>query len=113
MKQYDFNKFLNSIGNFNFAEVVIEAEKEVTVVDNALSPGRGRKGLDKQVKYEAGKYRALLGGFLFLLTQGGKPGGVWDEDFQSFRPVIEKLVEKGQLKSNILSLFDDSANNKN
>lgn len=105
MRQYDFQAFLNSISNLDYFEMIREAEREAMTVERALSPGRGRKGIDKQHKYEAVKYNVLLGGFLFFLKIGIKPAGVSDLDFQSFRPVIEKLVEKGQLKSTILGLF--------
>lgn len=105
MRQYDFQAFLKSISDLSYLEMIREAEREAMAVDHALSPGRGRKGIDKQHKYEAAKYREIQGGFLFFLRYGIKPAGISDWDFQSFRPVIEKLVEKGQLKSTILSLF--------
>jgi len=85
--------------------MIQEAEREAIAVERALSPGRGIKGIDKQYKYKATKYRELLGGFLFFLRYGTKPAGISDWDFQAFRPAIKKLVEKGQLKSAILSLF--------
>ena len=85
--------------------MIWEAEREAMAVERALSPGRGRKGIEKQYKHRAIEYRELLGGFLFFLRYGIKPSGVSELDFQSFRPAIEKLVEKGQLKSTILSLF--------
>ena len=106
MRQYDFRAFLGSISDLSYPEMILEAEREGTAVERALSPGRGIKGIDKQYKYKAMKYSELLGGFLFFLKSGIKPAGISDWDFQSFRPVIEKLVEKGQLKSTILSLFE-------
>ena len=105
MWQYDFQAFLNSISDLNYLEMIREAEREGTAVERALSPGKGIKGIDKQYRYKAIKYNELLGGFLFFLKYGIKPAGVSDLDFCSFRPAIEKLVEKGQLKSTILSLF--------
>lgn len=105
MRQYNFPAYLNSISNLDYFEMIREASREATFVESALSPGRGRKGIDKQHEDEAIKYRSLLGAFVFFLRYGIKPTGITDEDFQSFRPVIEKLVGKGQLKSTILSLF--------
>ena len=105
MRRYDFQAFLDSISDLDYLGMIKEAECEAMAVDHALSPGRGRKGIDKQHKYEAAKYREIQGRFLFFLRYGIKPSGITDEDFQSFRPVIEKLVEKGQLKSTILSLW--------
>ena len=99
MWQYDFRAFLNHISDLDYFEMIREAEREGMSVDRAL------KGIDRQYKYKAIKYRELLGGFLFLLRYGIKPAGISDLDFHSFRLAIEKLVEKGQLKSTILSLF--------
>ena len=106
IQRYDFQAFLDSITNLNYPEVIREAERETMAVERALSPGRGIKGIDKQYRYKAIKYRELLGGFLFFLRYGIKPAGISDWDFQSFRPAIEKLVEKRQLKSTILGLFE-------
>jgi len=86
--------------------MILEAERETMAVERALSPGRGVKGIDKQYRDQAVKHRELLGGFLFFLRYGRKPAGISDWDFQSFRPAIDKLAEKGQLKSTILSLFE-------
>jgi len=105
MRQYDFQAFLNSVSDLEYPEMMWEAKREKMAVERGLSPGRGIKGIDKQYRYKAIKYNELLGGFLFLLRKGIKPAGVSDWDFQSFRPVIEKLVEKGQLQSTILSWF--------
>ena len=106
MRQYDFRAFLNSISDLDYPEVIKEAEREARTVERGLSPGKGVKGIDKQYEYSARKYVELFGGFLFLLMHGIKPDGVSDYDFLSFRPAIEKLVKKGQLKSTILSLFE-------
>ena len=106
MWQYDFRAFLGSISDSDYLEMIKEAEREAMAVERGLSPGKGVKGIDKQYEYSARKYVELLGGFLFLLRYGIKPDGVSDYDFPSFRPAIEKLVKKGQLKSTILSLFE-------
>ncbi len=105
MWQYDFQAFLNSISDLDYLEMIREATKEGMAVQRALSPGKGIKGIDKQYKYKAIKYEQLLRGFVFFLRYGIKPAEVSDLDFPFFRPAIEKLVQKGQLKSTILSLF--------
>ena len=105
MQQYDFRTFLSSISDLDYPKMIQEARQEGRRVQRALSPGRGIKGIDKQYKYKAQKYEELLRGFVFFLQSGIKPAGISDWDFRSFRPAIEKLVEKGQLKSTILSLF--------
>ena len=105
MWQYDFQAFLSSISDLNYAEMIQEVRREGTAVQRALSPGRGTKGIDKQYNYKAKKYEQLLRGFVFFLERGIKPAEVSDLDFRSFRQAIEKLVEKGQLKSTILNLF--------
>lgn len=107
MRQYDFQAFLNSISDLDYEKMIHQASQEGMRVQRALSPGRGIKGIDKQYRYKAIKYEELLRDFVFFLGHGIKPAGISDLDFRSFRPAIEKLVEKGQLKSTILGLFEN------
>jgi hypothetical protein len=106
MEQYNFREFLDSISDLSHPEMILEVEREKRAVDQVLFPGRGVKGIDKQYRDQALKYRELLGGFQFFLGQGNKPTGISDWDFQSFRPVTEKLIEKGWLQAEVLSLFE-------
>ena len=111
MQPYDFQVFLQTAINLNYSEIINKAEREAEGIDRGLYPGRGRSGISKEYHDPAVYYRKLLGGFLFFLRQGIKPDGISDSVFASFRPVIERLVEKGELRPEILSLFNDIEHN--
>ena len=107
ISEYNSKEYLQTISDLNYFEMIRELERESQAIDHALSPGRGRRGIEKQYINDAIRYRSIVGGFLFFLRYGIKPGGVSDSDFLTFRTVIEKLVKKGQLKDTILSLFEN------
>ena len=105
MPQYDFQAFLNSIGGLEPLEMVWETKREVTAVQRSLSSGGGRKEADKRHEYQAMKYEQLLRAFMFFLRNGKKPAAISLSDFRLFRPVVERLVNRGQLEPSILDLF--------
>jgi len=43
--------------------------------------------------------------FSFFLQSGIKPFGMSDSDFQKTKPIIEKLVEKGQFNDSVLKNY--------
>ena len=102
---YNFQEFLGNVGELDYSEMLQAFVREATAVEARLSPGRGRRGINKQYRWIAVEYLRLLKGFIFFLRSGMKPNGLSMEDFCYFRPVVEKLIEKGQLKSGILDLF--------
>ena len=51
------------------------------------------------------KYISTLKGLIFFIANGIKPGGVNDANFQLFKPIIENLIEQGEIKEEILKLF--------
>ena len=102
---YRFPSFLDRVKDLDYLEMIKAAEREAQLIDRGLFPGRGRRGIRKEYRYLALEYRRLLGGFLFFLTVGMQPNGVSDNEFHSFKPAIENIVQKGQLKSEILDLF--------
>lgn len=42
----------------------------------------------------------------FFINVGQKPAGVDENDYQLYYPLIERLVNKGQLKAEILKYFN-------
>jgi hypothetical protein len=38
-----------------------------------------------------------------------RPGGLKDEEFQLYRPVVEALVQKRQFKPTILTVFEEES----
>ena len=91
MEWYDTNKFLDSILDKGFPEIIDLTDRELGNV------AKSRPG--------SAKYVDVLKGFLFFMKQGIKPMGVEDADFAKFRSICEKLVAKGQFTPNILDYF--------
>lgn len=81
-----------------FIEKNIDKDR-LEIVSEAREQGR----LAKQAKKL--KYVENLQGLVFFVEHGRKPVGVSDDVFQFFRPICENLIEKTQLKSEILELF--------
>ena len=102
---YDFQKFLNSVAELDYPEMLQSAEREATAVEGRLAPRRGKKGIDKQHRLLALDYLRRVKGFIFFLRHSMKPEGISEQEFQRFKPVVENLVEKARLESNILDLF--------
>jgi hypothetical protein len=92
----------------DYIDMVAAGEREAILIDRVLFPGRGINGLSNQDLNEAAAYRKLKGAFLFFLKNGIKPYDISESDFQSFRPIAEKLVSKGQVKKTVLNLFEMS-----
>jgi len=102
---YNFEDFLGTIGELDYSEMLQASVREATDVEAQLSPGRGGRGISKEYRWLAVEYVRLLKGFIFFLRSSIKPNGLSMEEFQCLRPVVEKLVKKGQLKSSVLDLF--------
>ena len=102
---YNLQKFLGNVGELDYSEMLQASVREATAVEARLSPGRGGRGINKQYRWIAVEYVRLLKGFIFFLRSGMKPNELSMEEFYCFRPVVEKLVKKGQLKSGVLDLF--------
>ncbi len=103
MYHYDFDDFIRRVKDLEYHEMIRVADREAAAVEYRLH-GRGKTA---QAKQAAGgrDYRRLLGGFLYLLSQGTKPDGVDDWDFPRMRPAIESLVQRQILRAEALNVF--------
>ena len=91
-----FRTFLDGVRDKDFQTIIHAAESE----HGGYSTRERRRGHDQRTAY-----RALMSGFLHFMRFGMKPAGVEDADFQMFRPVCESLVARGELKPEVLELF--------
>jgi hypothetical protein len=92
MQKYGIGQFLAWAMEKNITDIIFEA---------------GREG--KQA--ERSRDLELLGclhGLVFLLEHQMSPGGITEQEFQSFRPLCDALVGKGQLDASVLNLFANS-----
>jgi hypothetical protein len=100
---YNIDEFIERIKDMDWHDMVPEVCREGEQARRRSEKG---KAAAEAVRQGSLKYAALLGGFAFFLQNSSKPAGLTDAEFQLFRPVCEKLVQKGQLKPEALELFD-------
>ncbi|MCX5634029.1 MAG: hypothetical protein NTW93_10215 [Phycisphaerae bacterium] len=102
MPIYDFYDFIHRMSELDYENILEQAVYEGSKVDRSLYKV---KGCVERCKMGGAEYVRQIGGFVFFMRNGQKPAGVSDEDFQMYYPVVKSLVDKGQLKSDILTMF--------
>jgi hypothetical protein len=100
--QFDKQAFLNRIKDLDWHQMIDITSKEVGHVE---SISYNIKGAVKNREQGSVGYIDFLKGFLFWLSNGIKPAGLSNDEFRTFRPICEKLIEKKQLKPEALSVF--------
>jgi hypothetical protein len=76
-------------------EIITELQREVSRLKS--TKGRAEKFND---------YINSAREVLFFLQSGVKPSGLTSFEFNKIKPMVEKLVEKGNLKKEILDYFE-------
>ena len=99
---YDFEAFLARMATLgSYADIIIEANEACASAERASS-GRGGP---RQRELGSLRYAHRIKEFLYFLQHGSRPGSATEQDFSSYRPVVEALVVKGHFKPEILGLF--------
>lgn len=110
----DRRKFIEAVEGKEQSEIIRMAEAEVRAVEH-FPLGQKPKSKDgamevrkwKNRKEAIQEYGNFVGAFLFFMrTRGIPPASISDEDFKLFRPVFEKLVERGQLPVEAMNCFE-------
>ena len=98
---YDFHRFIESVRDLGFIEIIGAAQREVDATEAA---GRGRDG---PLAKAAGsvQYVAQIERLLYWLRNFSFPDGMTDEDRGYFRDIGERLVAKGQFQPESMDLF--------
>ena len=98
MMKYDLNNFIVKYQDKDYITILMELTKEVQHLDNAFVKL-------KRNQYDEGltDYRSHVGDFLFYLNTGVIPGGIGVTGIKKFLPIITNLVEKAQLKPELLN----------
>lgn len=87
----------------DFIEIVLLGQQEKREAESHL--GRGKAAIVKARQSGLGYYIESLGRFLFFMQNGIKPWHVDENEFRLYKIVCKKLVEKGQLKKEVLDFF--------
>ena len=103
--KYSFEKFLDTIKDEDLPKIQLLASKEAGRAERLSSSAT--RGIDNATKLRIGYYKKRVGEFAFFITHSIKPGGVDEEDFKLYLPICEILVEKGQLKPDVLKHFNE------
>ena len=90
-RYHDVREFIKEVGDKDYCEIIESAQQEATAA----------------AKRRLFQYAEDLKGLLFFLQHVVKPSGVYDHTFLSFRPIVQSLVRKGQLKEEVLKIFDE------
>lgn len=89
----------------NILEIQVAASSEAEEAERLSSSST--RGIDKASKIRIGYYKKRVGEFAFFMRYGIKPGDINEEDFKLFRPICEILVERGDLKPDVLKHFEE------
>ena len=110
----DKRKFIEAVQEREFREIIRMAEgedREVKSFRLGKKPKLKESPMEvqkwKNRKYSMKEYDKFVGAFLFFMRDGVRPDNISDWDFQLFRPVCQKLVEKGQFRAEVMKLFDN------
>lgn len=106
-KRFNLNSHIKKLADLDWLEMVTENGKECNAIEKISIPRKAENKTD--IEYLQQKYLSNLKGLGFFLGQGIKPYGVDEDTFQSFKPLIESLVSKGQMKEEILTVFDTAS----
>jgi hypothetical protein len=97
---FDVADFLKKIENISWIEMIKAAESELKSLPSF-------DAIDfKGSRYALSEYDNFLGAFIFLLRNSVKPATIRESDFELTKPVIQKLVDKGNLKAEVLNIYN-------
>jgi hypothetical protein len=107
------SEFIKAVQDKERQEIIRIATEEVMAVERlplGRKPKVGDRPMEAQAwenrKWAIGEYNKFVRAFLFFMRNPViRPAGIDDWDFQLFRPVCEKLVQKKQLSPQVLDLF--------
>lgn len=88
--KYSINEFLHFVEGKTVVEAILLAQQEAGSAE-AITRG-GRRGAPAARAAGCDSYAADLKGFIFFLSNGIKPAGVYDGTYHSFISTAHKLV---------------------
>ena len=99
---YDFQRLLQKMAKLSYVEVLQEAEKECASVERTLSKV---KGAPRNREQGAEVHCSQIKEFLFFMRTGTRPGSVSSMNFQTYKPIVQSLISRGEFAVETLALF--------
>ena len=99
--KYDLDAFLRAIEDYDYVRMLQEAEQEGKRAEDASFGPRATSNQEQGSL----AYARVVGALAFFLRYGHRPDGLYDATFRLFRPLCERLVQKGQMKPSVLKMF--------
>ncbi len=105
---FDKNDFVESVieRGLSLDEIVLEVREEIDLTE---SISYGTKGVPDNRVAGSGEYVRFLRALVFFLEceLKAKPARLSDDEFQILLPLAQHLVDRGDLKPDILELFGE------
>jgi hypothetical protein len=100
----DFNidDFIAEAKTKTWLELIAHCEKQLNWLDNITF---SKKSPFKEKEYQVRRYRDFIGEYLFFLRSGIKPAGMREDDFQRTKEITLELVNKKNLKEDVLKVY--------
>ncbi len=107
---FDKKEFVESVikRDLSLDEIIIEARDEGT---RAESGSDDVEGVQENTAEKRDEYVLFLSSLGFFLRGGTLPAGISDDDFQLLHHLTKYLVELGNFKPAILTLFNAAPDN--
>jgi hypothetical protein len=102
--QFDKNDLIKKYINKDLFDIIYELSSEIERLDK-LHLNINHKSNRHLSAYQLREYREYAGDFLFFLNSGITPAGIGIDGLKFFLPIINNLVDKGQLKQSVLDRF--------
>jgi hypothetical protein len=101
--KFEIEEFIEKAIKKDFANLFIDCEKELNWLKNLrVTKNSPLKGMEWKIV----GYRDFIHEFTFLLHNSIKPAGMKNADFVLTKPIMEALVQKGQVKPEVLAIYD-------
>lgn len=100
--RFDKSAFVERIKGLNIHVMIEAARSEIFDTESRYHGVRG----DPQARDEGSmRYVVFLKGIVYYLEHGQRPGALTGDEFHLLRPLVDSLVERGQLKASALDDF--------
>ena len=101
MDRFDIDKLLADCLKKSLIDLIEFLTKKVDTIDT-IHRNMGKRDPEE---YRLIKYKQTVGELLFFLNTGVKPSALTDNEFQLYRPIIQNLVNMGNLSEDALKYF--------